>query len=91
MRLADRVKALEKKVKLLEKGGRKRSNEVADWIVEQLGDRGEITVRRLYELGDKQGYKYQTLQIARRHYLDEIVGVEHRKGKGWMWVLMSTI
>lgn len=91
MTLKERVELLEKKVEMLERGSRKKSSEVADWIVSVLEKRKEITVRRLYELGEKEGYKYQTLQIARRHYLDEVVGVEHRKGKGWMWVLMSTI
>lgn len=87
------IKKLEARVTELESKPRSsgKMDEVANWILSKFDSkRHEITVRRLFELGKKEkGYRYQTLQLARRHMLDDRIGIEHRPGKGWMWVKMD--
>lgn len=94
-KMQKRLNDLEARLEKLEEkgtGGRKQQ-EVADWIMSKFDSkRNEITVRRLFDLGKKEkGYRYQTLQLARRHLLDDKIGIEHRKGKGWMWVKVDDL
>lgn len=89
MDLKKKIRELEKRVMVLESRGtgRGKMQDVADWIMGKFKEKEIWTTRRLFDLALKEcGWKYQTLQIARRHMLDDKIGIEHRKGKGWCWV-----
>lgn len=88
MKLKDRVERLERELLKSRRGS--RMEEVADWIEDQFKKKEIIPTRKLFDKAFKEkGWKYQTLQIARRHMLDDIIGIEHRKGKGWCWVKLD--
>ena len=91
--LLERIKELEKRVAELESKGSSRNGkmlDVADWILSKFEKKEVYTVRRLFDLALKErGWKYQTLQIARRHMLEDKIGIEHVEGKGWCWVRME--
>lgn len=93
MSLRQRIEKLEKEVEELKKNrGGSRMQEVADWILKKFEDKDIYTTRRLFELALKErGWKYQTLQIARRHMLEDKIGIEHKKGKGWCWIDMRSL